>query len=82
LFVLASLGTWATLVGGRCSECLKWHLRSTVTMNPTGFATALACDPGHYDEDGKFVPGPECNTLTIYGRCSRGHKIVEAIPAR
>ena len=66
----------AELIDGKCSICLSEHEKSTVTMDGYGSCTLLACAPGHYDEDGKWVPPVACNTCTYTGHCSRGHSIV------
>ena len=74
---LLFLLTPAFLHNGKCSVCEKWGVKSTVEMQMFGTATAMFCGNGHYDEGGTFVPPKNCNTLTRYGRCSRGHAIIE-----
>ncbi len=68
----------AVLVDGKCSICIEDHEKSTVTMESTGWTTSMYCGPGHYDEDGKYVAPPTCNTTTSYGKCSRGHIVMES----
>lgn len=77
---LISLATVAQLHEGKCSECERWHVKSTVQMNLYGTATAMYCGPPvqEYDENGFRIPiqPSHCNTITTEGRCSRGHKVV------
>jgi hypothetical protein len=67
----------ATLIDGKCSICVKEGRKSTVTMDSYGSCTLLACSPGHYDEDGKWVAPPPCNTCSRSGKCSNGHSVSE-----
>jgi hypothetical protein len=65
-----------SLQDGICSICKKKGLKSTVTMDGMMSSTAVFCGNGHYDEDGVFVYPKPCNTVTQYGRCSRGHTVM------
>ena len=67
----------AILIDGKCSICVKEGQKSTVTMDSFGSCTLMACSPGHYDEDGKWVAPLPCNTCSRVGRCSRGHRVAE-----
>lgn len=68
----------AELVDGKCSICMREHRKSTVTMNPYGSSTLMYCGSGYYDEDGKFIPLPNCNTTIYTGRCSNGHLVIQS----
>ena len=77
ILCMAFLLTPATLHDGKCTACEKFHVKSTVTMSLYGSSTLMVCLPKYtYDEDGKPAPIEPCNTITVEGRCSRGHHIV------
>jgi hypothetical protein len=75
----AAANETAELVDGKCSICAKEGKKSKVYMDGFGSCTPVGCGPGYYDEDGKWVPPPPCNTCTYEGHCSRGHKVVQTV---
>ena len=83
--LLFAMLTWfqpGPLEEGRCSQCKRFGMTSTVTMEPFGTCTLMGCDPGHYDETGKFIPGVPCNSCYSHGRCSRGHYVYSSWKGR
>lgn len=72
-------------VSGKCSECVRLNMKSTVRMSAGGVVTGVVPARGHYDEDGNWIPpSPDRyrNTLTTTGQCSNGHTLchVERVP--
>lgn len=55
-----------------CPECRKEGRKSKVYIEDMT-STAMNCGGGFYDENGYFQPVEDCNTVTTYYRCSRGH---------
>lgn len=77
LFVVSlSLGP-ATLMDGRCSHCKRLGVESRVILSGVASCTAVYCGGGHYDEKGRYVAPPKCNSCTAVHECTRGHQVVE-----
>lgn len=64
----------ATLIEGKCSQCVAEGEKSTVHMHGGGSTTLMYFSP-FYDEDGQYHHH-DGNRTTQTGRCSRGHTIV------
>jgi hypothetical protein len=64
----------ANLVDGNCYLCLQEQQKSTVILDTVN-VTHMVCAPGMYDEAGVYHKPGRCNTLTVSGWCSRGHRI-------
>lgn len=67
----------ATLISNRCSHCVRLGVKSTVRLAPMMTCTLAMCvSDATFDENGKPIPQPPCNTCYGEGRCSRGHEIL------
>lgn len=80
LFVVSAMSAFAL----KCPECLKAKKKSEV-IPKNCIRHITDCDPGHWDENGKFLQGKDCNETVCDFSCTKGHKFhgsVEELEAK
>lgn len=64
---------------GLCPSCKVIGQKSRVYEEGGCTVTLMSCGGGLYDEDGRYVPPPSCNTVACSYRCSNGHRFSEGM---